>query len=73
MPAEQAIADLLDALGVDRHTEALRHTPRRVAATFGELLRPGPIQASAFPNDDGYDAWRLQVQERLTRRKETTS
>jgi GTP cyclohydrolase I len=53
--AEQAVADLLDALGVDRHSEALRHTPRRVASTFAELLRPEPFQATTFPNDGGYD------------------
>lgn len=53
--AEQAVADLLDALGVDRDTEALRHTPRRVASAFAELLRPEPFRTTTFPNDGGYD------------------
>ena len=53
--AERAVADLLDALGVDRHTEALRDTPRRVAAAFAELLQPVPFRATTFPNDGGYD------------------
>lgn len=53
--AERAVADLLDALGVDRHAEALRDTPRRVAATFAELLGPTPFRATTFPNDGGYD------------------
>ena len=53
--AERAVADLLDALGVDRRAEALRDTPRRVASTFAELLRPEPFRATTFPNDGGYD------------------
>jgi len=53
--AERAIADLLDALGVDHRAEALRETPRRVASTFIELLRPEPFRATSFPNDGGYD------------------
>jgi GTP cyclohydrolase I len=53
--AERAVAELLDALGVDRGTEALRDTPRRVASAFAELLRPEPFRATTFPNDGGYD------------------
>jgi GTP cyclohydrolase I len=53
--AERAIADLLDALGVDHRAEALRETPRRVASTFIELLRPEPFRGTSFPNDGGYD------------------
>ena len=53
--AEAAVAELLDALGVDPGTEALRETPRRVASTFCELLRPEPFRATTFPNDGGYD------------------
>jgi GTP cyclohydrolase I len=53
--AERAVAELLDALGVDSDTEALRETPRRVADTFAELLRPEPFRATTFPNDGGYD------------------
>ena len=53
--AERAVAELLDALGADVGTEALRETPRRVAATFAQLLRPEPFRATTFPNDGGYD------------------
>jgi GTP cyclohydrolase I len=53
--AEAAVADLLDALGADPGAEALRETPRRVASTFSELLRPEPFQATTFPNEAGYD------------------
>jgi GTP cyclohydrolase I len=53
--AEFAVAELLDALGVDGRSEGLRDTPRRVAATFAELLHPEPFRATTFPNDAGYD------------------
>jgi len=53
--AELAVAELLEALGVGSGAEALRETPRRVAAAFAELLRPEPFRATTFPNDDGYD------------------
>jgi GTP cyclohydrolase I len=43
--AERAVADLLDALGVDRATDGLASTPARVARAYGELLT----------NDEGYD------------------
>ena len=53
--AEWAVAELLDALGVDRHTEALQETPRRVAAAFAEMLAPAPFEATTFPNEGRYD------------------
>jgi GTP cyclohydrolase IA len=53
--AERAVAELLDALGVDLGAEALRETPRRVAAAFAELLCAEPFQATTFPNDAGCD------------------
>jgi GTP cyclohydrolase I len=53
--AERAVGDLLDALGVDRTSEALRRTPRRVAAAFAELLEPVAFNATTFPNDGDYD------------------
>jgi GTP cyclohydrolase I len=52
--AERAVADLLRALGEDPGREALRETPRRVAAALGELLRPVAFRATSFPNE-GYD------------------
>ena len=53
--AERAVAELLDALGVDLTAEARGETPRRVASAFAELLTPEPFRATTFPNDGGYD------------------
>jgi GTP cyclohydrolase IA len=53
--AEQAVADLLAALGQDPSSEQLRYTPRRVAAGYAELLTPEPFTPTSFPNDEGYD------------------
>ena len=53
--AEAAVAELMDALGLDRDGEAMRDTPRRVAAAYAELLTPEPFRATTFPNDGGYD------------------
>ena len=52
---EQAVRDLLRALGRNGGEENLRDTPRRVAAAFGELLTPAPITLTTFPNDEAYD------------------
>jgi GTP cyclohydrolase IA len=52
---EDAVADLLDALGVDRSREGLRDTPRRVARMYREFLSPEPFRATSFPNEGGYD------------------
>lgn len=53
--AEAAVAELLDALGVDRSGEGLARTPARVAAAYAELLAPAPFEVTTFPNEDGYD------------------
>jgi GTP cyclohydrolase I len=53
--AEQAVADLLAALGQDPSSEQLHDTPRRVAASYAELLTPTPFTPTTFPNDEGYD------------------
>jgi GTP cyclohydrolase I len=52
---EAAIADLLDALGVDLTDESLQDTPRRVAAAYAELLTPLPFEPTTFANHEGYD------------------
>jgi GTP cyclohydrolase IA len=52
---QAAVAELLDALGVDLTDESLRDTPRRVAAAYAELLTPLPFEATTFPNNEGYD------------------
>ena len=53
--AEQAVADLLVALGQNPNDDHTRDTPRRVAAAFAEMLTPRPFNATTFPNDEGYD------------------
>jgi GTP cyclohydrolase I len=53
--AALAVADLLDALGVDRDTESLAGTPARVARAYAEFLTAEPFEATTFPNDEGYD------------------
>jgi GTP cyclohydrolase I len=53
--AERAVAELLAALGQDPTSEELAATPRRVAASYAELLTPAPFTLTSFPNDEGYD------------------
>jgi GTP cyclohydrolase I len=53
--AERAVADLLAALGQDPFSAHLADTPRRVAASYAELLTPPPFTPTTFPNDEGYD------------------
>jgi GTP cyclohydrolase I len=52
---QDAVRELLRALGADVDAEALRETPRRMADAYVELLTPQPFQATTFPNGDGYD------------------
>jgi GTP cyclohydrolase IA len=53
--AERAVTELLAALGQDLSSEQLLDTPRRVAASYAELLTPAPFTPTTFPNDEGYD------------------
>jgi GTP cyclohydrolase I len=53
--AQQAVADLLRALGRDPASPHLRDTPRRVAAAFVEMLTAKPFSLTTFANDEGYD------------------
>ena len=53
--AEEAVRDLLVALGQDLSGEHLRDTPRRVARAYEQLLTPRPFTPTTFPNDEGYD------------------
>ena len=55
MAAEKAVRDLLAALGQDPASPHLVDTPRRVAATYAELLTPREFSLTTFPNDEGYD------------------
>ncbi|HEY9477306.1 MAG TPA: GTP cyclohydrolase I FolE [Microbacteriaceae bacterium] len=52
--AEAAVADLLTALGRDVTSEHLADTPRRVVASFLELLTPQEFTMTTFPNDENY-------------------
>ncbi|MFC9788554.1 GTP cyclohydrolase I FolE [Rhodococcus sp. NPDC127528] len=53
--AERAVADLIRALGRDPDGVHLVDTPRRVAASYEELLTPRDFDLTTFPNDAGYD------------------
>jgi GTP cyclohydrolase I len=53
--AERAALDLLRAIGADLDSPGLRGTPRRVAASFAELVTPAEFAATSFPNEGGYD------------------
>src|SRR6476620_9154265 len=53
--AERAVAALLTALGKDPSSAHLADTPRRVAASYAELLTPREFELTTFPNDEGYD------------------
>jgi GTP cyclohydrolase I len=53
--AEDAVADLLRALGQDVDSEHLRETPARVARSFAELLTPSAFSPTSFPNHQRYD------------------
>jgi GTP cyclohydrolase I len=52
--AERAALDLLRAIGADLDAPGLAQTPRRVAASFAELVTPAEFEATLFPNE-GYD------------------
>ena len=52
--AERAARDLLRAIGADLNTPELVQTPRRVAASYAELVTPADVEATLFPNE-GYD------------------
>jgi GTP cyclohydrolase IA len=53
--AEQAVADLLVALGQNPKSEHLRDSPRRVAHAYAEMLTARPFNLTTFPNDEEYD------------------
>jgi GTP cyclohydrolase IA len=53
--AERAALDLLRAIGADVDAPDLRETPRRVAASFAELVTPAALEATQFPNEGRYE------------------
>ena len=52
---QQAVSDVLRALGADVGADGLWDTPRRVAEAYAELLTPPAFRATTFPNEDGYE------------------
>ena len=55
LAAEQAVRDLLIALGEDLGDDQLADTPRRVAKSYAEMLTPKPFTMTTFPNEELYD------------------
>jgi GTP cyclohydrolase I len=53
--AEAAVAELLEALGVNIEDEDTRETPRRVARMYQEMLTPAPFNLTTFENSEHYD------------------
>src|SRR5437764_4132859 len=53
--AERAALELLRAIGADVDSPDLLETPRRVAASFAELLTPAPFAPTSFPVENRYD------------------
>jgi GTP cyclohydrolase I len=53
--AERAALDLLRAIGADVAAPGLLGTPRRVAASFAEMVTPAEFTATTFPNEGSYD------------------
>jgi GTP cyclohydrolase I len=53
--AERAALDLLRAIGADMDAPELLLTPRRVAASFAELVTPAEFTATSFPVEGRYD------------------
>jgi GTP cyclohydrolase I len=52
--AEAAALALLRAIGADVDSPDLLGTPRRVAASFAELVTPAEFAATSFPNEGRY-------------------
>jgi GTP cyclohydrolase I len=53
--AADAVAQFLDALGIDRSEAPVAGTPERVARAYAEMLEPEPFEPTTFPNTEGYD------------------
>jgi len=53
--AEEAMRQLLVALGRDPADPHLADTPRRVALAYADLLHAPPLRMTTFANEDGYD------------------
>jgi GTP cyclohydrolase IA len=53
--AEQAVRDLLDALGLPVDDPGMLDTPRRMSAAYAEMLTVPSFDLTSFPNTEGYD------------------
>jgi GTP cyclohydrolase IA len=53
--AEQAVADLLEALGLPVGSSGMLDTPRRMAQAYAEMLTVPSFDLTTFPNTEGYD------------------
>jgi GTP cyclohydrolase I len=53
--AERAALELLRAIGADIDSPDLLGTPRRVAASFCELVTPAEVAATTFPTEGRYE------------------
>lgn len=53
--AQDAVRDLLTALGQDVTDPELEETPRRVADALSEMLSPPLFSLTTFPNAENYD------------------
>lgn len=53
--AENAVRELLIALGEDPGRPGVADTPRRVAQAYRDMLSPRPFRPTTFPNDARYD------------------
>jgi GTP cyclohydrolase IA len=53
--AEQAVRDLLGALGLPVEEPGMLDTPRRMAAAYAEMLTVPSFDLTSFPNTEGYD------------------
>ena len=55
--AEQAVADLLIALGKDPDSVHLTDTPRRVAKSYAEILTPPAFDFTTSPTTRAMTSW----------------
>ena len=53
--AEDAVRDLMQALGLPTDDPVMAKTPGRVARAYAEMLSPREFGVTTFPNEEGYD------------------
>ncbi len=55
MAAARRAGQFLQALGLSVDSDAMAHTPVRMARAYAELLSPIAFDLTTFPNDEDYD------------------